>query len=160
MDARVGEDMSKARHTSKAGKKYRCFPEPNQLVCYFEADNGVVYIIGHGFWNDAVVDEHFLELRHTAALARRNVAAVRVLVDLRDASVQSPAVAARIETETRLIWTEADRIAIILQSTLAKMQINRVVDSGNHASFIDIEDARQWLGLTPCPTTSEAAPRT
>lgn len=119
----------------------------DQLISYAEADIGVVYVIGRGFWTDDMVDRHFLELRRTAALTRRKAASIRVLVDLRKASVQSPGVAARIKAETRLIWTERDRIAVVLQSALAKMQINRVVDHGNHASFVAIEDARRWLGL-------------
>lgn len=119
----------------------------DQLISYADIDIGVVYVIGRGFWTDDMVDRHFMELRRTAALVRRNAACVRVLVDLRNASVQSPAVAARIKAETRLIWTERDRIAVVLQSVLAKMQINRVVDHGNHASFVAIEDAHRWLGL-------------
>ena len=141
--------MSEAQCRTEAGHEQRDFPMSDQLISYVEAHIGAVYIIGRGFWNDDIVDKHFLELRQMAALARRNAASPRVLVDLRDASVQSPAVAARIKNETLLIWTDADRIAVVLRSTLARMQINRVVDSGNHASFIAIEDARQWLGLQP-----------
>ena len=120
---------------------------PQQLICYAEADIGVVYIVGRGFWTDEMVDDHFRQLRRIAATARRSVGDVRVLVDLRGAAVQSPSVAARIKQETRQVWTDRDRIAVVLQSALAKLQIDRVVDNGNHASFVAIEDARAWLGL-------------
>jgi hypothetical protein len=146
MNAWLGYDMPRAEQEG-VGHLPSEIIFPNQLISYAEADIGVVYVVGRGFWTDDIVDRHFIELRRTAALARRNVDKVRVLVDLREASVQSPPVAARIKTETRLIWTEADRIAVVLQSTLAKLQISRLVDRGNHASFIAIEDARRWLGL-------------
>lgn len=141
--------MTKAQVCADPEGKFGVSPVPNQLLSYAEADVGIVYIIGRGFWEDDLIDRHFIELRRTAALARRNASFVRVLVDLRDAAVQSPAVAAKIKNETRLIWTEADRIAVVLQSTLAKLQIKRVVDGGNHASFTRIDDARRWLGLRP-----------
>lgn len=146
MNAWLGYDMPRAEQEG-VGHLPSEIMVPSQLISYAEADIGVVYVVGRGFWTDDIVDRHFVELRRTAALARRNVDKVRVLVDLREASVQSPPVAARIKTETRLVWTEADRIAVVLQSTLAKIQINRVVDSSNHASFIAVEDARRWLGL-------------
>lgn len=132
----------------------RTFPDehsdvrvPNKLISYAEADAGVIYVIGRGFWTDDIVNQHFAELRRTASLVRRQSKFVRVLVDLRLASVQSPAVAGRIKEETRLIWTDRDRIAVVIQSVLAKLQIDRIVSNGNHASFIAIEDARKLLGL-------------
>ena len=148
MNAWLGYDMSVAQREFDLPEEPG-LSMPDQLISYAEADVGIVYVIGRGFWNDDLVSNHFAELRRTAQLARRNASYVRVLVDLREASVQSPAVAARIMAETRLVWTEKDRIAVVIQSTLAKMQINRVVDSGNHASFVAIEDARKWLGLRP-----------
>ena len=158
MDARFGSNMSEGQRGTASETQRRHLSPPNQLISYVEEHIGVIFITGRGFWNDDIVHEHFLELRRMAAVARRKVACVRVLVDLRGASVQSPMVAARIEYETRHVWSDADRIAVVLQSTLAKMQINRVVDSGNHASFIAIEDAWQWLGLRPCPVLENRGP--
>lgn len=144
-----GYDMKSAQNGADPESEHISSRAPDQLLSYAEADIGVVYVVGRGFWNDEIIDRHFRELRQTAVLARRHAGSVRVLVDLRSAAVQSPMVAARIKNETRLIWTENDRIAVVLQSALATMQIKRVVDGGNHASFTAIEDARRWLGLRP-----------
>lgn len=150
----LGYDIAEAQRKARRGVEHIDPSIPHQLISYAEADRGVVYVVGRGFWSETMVDDHFNELRRTASVVRRTVRSVRVLVDLRRAAVQSPAVAARIKDETRRVWTEQDRIAVVLQSTLAKLQIDRVVDNGNHASFVTIEDARDWLGLQ-----NPAAPR-
>ncbi|RYD26515.1 MAG: hypothetical protein EOP89_06860 [Lysobacteraceae bacterium] len=149
MNKWLGFDITEVPGGAVESPQLRTLPGSDRLASWAEADLGVVYVVGRGFWSNDVVDAHFRELRRTAAFVRRSNTVIKVLVDLRDASVQSPAVAAKIKNETRLIWSDADRIAVVLQSALARMQITRVVNSGNHASFVALEDARSWLGLKP-----------
>ena len=108
---------------------------------------GVVEINGCGFWSAAVVDEHFTELAIRVDQLRRTTQMIRVLVDLTEAMVQTAETTERLKYETRRIWRSDDRIATVVRSTLAGMQINRAVDVTNHRTFMNMADAQGWLEL-------------
>lgn len=106
---------------------------------------GRIDVVGRGFWTEAAVEQHFRDLARAADRLHAAGIAARVLVDLRAASVQTTQSAQRIGAATRRIWGPQDRIAVVVQSTLASLQISRVVDEGNHRLFGAIGEAEAWL---------------
>lgn len=93
------------------------------------------------------VDQHFFELATLVRSVRQAGGQIRVIVDLRGTPAQSPETIERIGVGAR-IYGEGDRIAIIVDSSLAKMQMRRVVRSAQHEIFISPKAAMTWLSTT------------
>lgn len=108
-------------------------------------DQGIVKLHGSGVWSLDYLNQHFRELDAVIAQARRRNPNVLVLVDLRDAPVQSPEVAECINANTRRVYRNHDRIAIVVQSSLVKLQMKRVVDCAHVQIFISVAAAYTWL---------------
>ncbi|MDO6416471.1 hypothetical protein Q4F19_18960 [Sphingomonas sp. BIUV-7] len=106
---------------------------------------GIVRIKGSGLWSVAMIEEHFGELKAMLSALREQGKAVRVLVDMSGAAVQPPEVAAVIRTATQDIYEPGDRIAMIVGSTLAKMQMRRLVDNDVMKLFVSAQASENWL---------------
>jgi hypothetical protein len=106
---------------------------------------GIVHVTGEGFWTVADVDRHFLTLGNTVQSARKVGGSVRALVDLRGAVTQSPELVSHLAERARAVYTMGDRIAIIVDSSLAKMQMRRVVQSAEFEIFFAPEAGIAWL---------------
>jgi hypothetical protein len=107
--------------------------------------DGIIHVTGIGFWTPEQVDRHFGQLRRVIDARRVPGDDVRVLVDLRAAPAQSPETAARIGLATETIYEASDRVAIVLASSLAKLQMRRVVQRARHEMFISPDAALTWL---------------
>ena len=99
-----------------------------------------------GFWDVTVVDAFCAalraELRRTASAGKRP----RVLADASSFAVQTPAVTAAFEAAMfRDIVPNVERLAILVGSTLAKLQVERGAVGGNLRTFLHEADALAWL---------------
>lgn len=108
-------------------------------------DQGIVRLVGHGAWSVEYMNRHFRELDPVVATARMRMRNVMVLADLRDAPIQSPDVAEMINIGTRRLYRDGDRIAIVVQSSLVKLQMKRIVDCAQVQIFISVAAACTWL---------------
>jgi hypothetical protein len=106
---------------------------------------GFIRVAGAGLWSPTEIDRHFVELGHVVRTERALKGRVRVLVDLRGAGTQSPETAARIGVATAATYRSGDRVAIVVGSSLAKMQLRRIVRTSEHEFFVSPEAAATWL---------------
>jgi urease gamma subunit len=104
-----------------------------------------IRITGVGFWTPAEIDTHFDELGDLIARMRQVRTDVRILVDLRESGVQSPETIARISARITDAYRDGDRIAMVLSSSLAKMQMKRAIQNLQHEMFVSPKAAEQWL---------------
>lgn len=111
----------------------------------FDARTGIIHIVGSGLWSAATAERNFLDMQAAAATARQQMPNLRVLVDIRAAAVQTPEATARMQGHIESLWGSTDRIAVVVGSILAKMQVDRVTDSQTHRIFATIADAKAWL---------------
>jgi hypothetical protein len=111
----------------------------------YDEQVGIVRIVGRGFWTEAMIDSHFGELGRLVERVRGRGDDILALVDLGGAPVQRPGVAARITAHTRRIYRPEDRIAIVVGSSLVKMQIKRAVEGLNLEAFLSPDAALTWL---------------
>lgn len=109
-------------------------------------DDGYVVISGGGMWSPAQADEHFRELDRAILKLRREHKQLRVLVDLREASVQTPETVAVMRNWTGRIYRDADRVAVVCATALLALQIKRATDIETRATFHDMATAEAWLG--------------
>jgi hypothetical protein len=106
---------------------------------------GIVRVIGTGVWTPAYVDAHFVELRAHIDAIRDRGDDVLVLVDLSGSDVQPAATAERIKANTDDLYRPGDRIAVVVGSCLAKMQMRRTVNPSFNEVFVSANAALTWL---------------
>jgi hypothetical protein len=110
-----------------------------------EQDGRLIVSRGTGLWTIEQMTAHFLVYREQLVRSRIAFGRARVLVDMQDVGVQRAEVAAYISRDTRGMYREGDRVAMIVPSSLAKMQMRRVLDSRFHQYFVSENAARNWL---------------
>lgn len=120
--------------------------EPNgELTIEVDQASGLVRVTGRGFWSALHADHHFSKLDAILRGIRMAGLRVRVLVDLREAAVQPAETAERIGRATQEIYQPGDRVAIVVGSSLAKMQMRRAARIANHDFFVSPSAAEMWL---------------
>lgn len=109
------------------------------------ADDGFITVAGSGLWTPERTAEHFRDLERAVLAVRREGKQVRVLVDLRAASVQTAETAAIMQQWTGRIYKVADRVAVVCATALLAMQIKRAANIETLSTFHEIEPAKAWI---------------
>lgn len=109
------------------------------------AADGIIRVTGAGMWTPEGVALHFRELDGLVKVARARHGLARVLVDLRDAPVQTQDTAAALGKWTSTVYKPVDRVATIYSATLLAMQIKHRVEIFQIAMFREPEPAVEWL---------------
>lgn len=110
-----------------------------------EAAGTITVTSAADLWSPEDIDRHFDRLATVIDEQRRAGQQVRVLVDLRAAPPQPTETLARIGTRTVTTYRPGDRVAIVVTSSLAKMQMRDIMRSGDNALFLSADAARLWL---------------
>jgi hypothetical protein len=113
----------------------------------FEMDDAesIVRVRGVGLWTPEQAMLHFLALHRAIAGLRAVRRKVLVLVDLREAAVQSAETAEAVSVGTARIYGAADHVAIVHASMLVAMQMKRAAQVPGLASFADLDEALAWI---------------
>ena len=119
--------------------------EDPAFTLHVEPQTGVVHSVFHGFWTTKDCDRYDVELTRFVTAARSTYGAALVMVDRRETGVQSQDVIERYYRLNRLVYQEGDHLAIIVSSSLAKLQIRRAMDSRWSKAFMSEDAARTWL---------------
>jgi hypothetical protein len=115
------------------------------LALGYDRTLGAMRLTGRGLFSIEQVEAYFTHYRRLAERMRRERGAVRVLADLREAAVQSVEVAGYVRDRGEGLRREEDRFAVVLASSLVKLQMRRVVGSPQHAFFLSPAAAETWL---------------
>lgn len=118
---------------------------PGQLCLTAEAQGRLIVVHGYGLWTMADMEEHLVEYRSGVNRQRLLCDRVRVLVGLEGMAIQKPEVVDLLTRSTRELYHRGDRVAMIVPSSLAKVQMRRVLDSEYHEYFMSESAARNWL---------------
>ncbi len=113
------------------------------IITYDEAEQ-LIRVKSTGLCTPEQADLHFINLQAAAGRMRRKIGHVRALVDLRDRPLQSPATLAKVQSGTESAFVEGDRVAVLLSSSLAKMQLKDHL-SAHHQLFLSEHAALTWL---------------
>ncbi|RVT93371.1 hypothetical protein [Sphingomonas crocodyli] len=105
----------------------------------------LIKVVGRGFWSVEHVAAHIREFEAVLIEARRSGQPSRTLVDLRDAPVQAPEVAGMLHTAMCRMYRPPERAAIIVASSLVKMQMKRGFNPATHGVFTSETAAELWL---------------
>jgi hypothetical protein len=74
---------------------------------------------------------------------------VKMLIDRRGSGAFAQDVANRFAEFGKEFFTNGDRLAFIVNSTILKLQLDRVLTKGVSRSFLSIDEAEQWLNAVP-----------
>lgn len=112
----------------------------------FDNAAGVLVVTFEGFTPDEELARYEQDLRAGIADARRRVGRLRLLIDAIRGQVLPAAAAERLKTiEARLVRSPDDRVAVVLNSTLLKLQLKRIVSGDQTRIFQSDDEARAWL---------------
>lgn len=86
------------------------------------------------------------ELAALVADAAKRFGKIRVLADVRKLSPQPPEVVQHFDTPQQVLRTPTDRYAMVMGSTISKMQARRIMGQDDRLGFfLSINDAEDWL---------------
>lgn len=115
------------------------------LLAWFDVKDRMIRVTGTGTWSMALLDRHIDQLKRLVARSRAGREGLRVLVDLSEAAVQPPAVAARIAQMTDEIYGPEDRVAVLVASSQSKIRMRHLVRTARSKTFLAHAVAEQWL---------------
>lgn len=112
----------------------------------FEPETGILRSENKGFWTADEARRYMEEIARQASQARRTAGALKLLVDGREADVVPADTAAVLaDFERRIIAAPTDRVAVVVGSSLAKMQTRRNFASPQSEIFVSPSAAETWL---------------
>lgn len=105
----------------------------------------LVRCVCDGFFSVAELRDHATRLREAVAQSRRKFGRARVLVLSPNAVVQTPEVVEATQREAWRATEPGDRMAIVLTSSLTKLQAARTFSSAQERMFSSEAEAVVWL---------------
>jgi hypothetical protein len=113
-------------------------------LCY-ERETGIIRTSVQGFWSVVDTDDYFERLAAYIDAGRRRTGSVRVLVDRRSSPVQSSEVGLRMQKANEDLYRPGDRLAIVVGSSLLKIQLGRLFRHEGSKAFSSYDEAVSWL---------------
>lgn len=107
--------------------------------------SGRIDVTGAGYWSPPYIDSHFKKVADLVRSHRAAGVPIRVLVDLRKADIQSRETVEHMSRSTSDIYTAGDKVALLVASSLAKIQMRRAADVIAPEFFISLPEAEAWL---------------
>ena len=114
------------------------------LTCRFDADQDMILIECEGSWSPAQIDESFVALGRLIDAMRATHGRVRVLVDRRATREQSAETIKRLLTHTETAYRPKVRIAVLVDTSLAKIRARSSIDERTHRMFVSANAAMTW----------------
>lgn len=115
--------------------------------------SAIIRVHGTGFWAPDEIDLMLDRLADQVAQARSIHGSARVLVDLSSNGAQMADTVTRIAKRSSAIYREGDRLAVVLESSILKMQIGRIERASEFHSFTNLADAEAWLASPATPSS-------
>ncbi|WBO21487.1 hypothetical protein [Sphingomonas abietis] len=112
---------------------------------HYDDERRIIRIDCHGVWTPAQVDACFDELKTLIGEMRTRLNRVRVFVDRRLAVPQPMPTVERLKQHVMQEYRPNDRIAVVVDSSLAKMQLRDQLDPQTHKLFLSGHAAATWL---------------
>ena len=120
-------------------------PIAGQLSLAINEQHNLITVVGCGLWSSEYVEAHIKKFELILMRARQNVRPLRTLVDLRDAAVQTPKVAAMLHQAMSQMYVPPERAALLVKSNLVAMQMKRGFNPATHGVFLSEQAAEAWL---------------
>jgi hypothetical protein len=111
----------------------------------FDADSGIIHVVGTGIWKRADVDTHYGAIRGIAAGLRAAGRPIRLLSDVTGAERQAPDIEAYIKLQMERTFAPGDRMALLVPDIQAQRHIRTLLGNAEVATFCSRDAAEAWL---------------
>lgn len=108
-------------------------------------ESGLITCMCQGFLTVADVYHYQIELKNAVPRSRARFGYVRILVLSLDSCIQSTEVMEAVGKARCPMSDPRDRMAVVVSSSLAKMQAARVIASDQERTFLSKSEAMAWL---------------
>lgn len=116
------------------------------MFSFLDEASGILFVETSGFWSRATAISFKNELKHRLDASRRDLGYALSLIDGRASVVQSAEVMTILaDIEKVAVSGDNDRSALILTSSLLKMQAQRSMVTSRSMAFLSFDAARTWL---------------
>jgi hypothetical protein len=105
---------------------------------------GLIRIVATGFWSRRQTTEHFAAYRQWAERIHASGLCLSLIVDMREAPPQSQEIADILRRGTTGTYRPGDRCAMIVASSIAKLQMRRVLNEDYTTFFVSPIAAETW----------------
>lgn len=120
--------------------------DERQYVIRFDPVDGILHMRLEGFWTLVTLATYTARLVAETSKLRLRGRSFDILSDARGFAVQSAAVTAGFDALSRKgAASHRGRTAIVVASTLNKIQAERSLVLDKVRVFLDMQEARQWL---------------
>ena len=127
--------------------------EPRYDICERKS-SGVIHMMVRGFFEPVILNQHFDSNREVVERWRKKGQRIRVLIDATSLLPHTPECQQIVQSATRSIYQADDKVAVLVSSSLVKMQMRRALKQGETIEFFVSERAASlWL----CPSLVTAA---
>jgi hypothetical protein len=106
---------------------------------------GLIRGIGEGFWTMEQASTHIQTWKECVRAIQNMQMPVRVIADLRKSQTQSQKVASFVRDALMHVYLPRDRMAVVVESSLAKMQFRRIVSGEGYGYFVSYDAAETWI---------------
>lgn len=121
-------------------------PSPPAYTIEGDAGNGLIRIMVEGFFDLDTLSRHFAENAACVSLWRSQRRPIRVLVDAVNHHPHSPERMALVQRSIQRIYAPGDRVAVVVASNLAKMQLRQGLGQEEIMHFfVSNAAAMTWL---------------
>jgi hypothetical protein len=115
------------------------------IVIADRAESNLVMVVGRGRWGSEMLVGHFREIDSVLRAKRARFGSARILCDLRDQAVHSPEILDQLRTGIARTYLPTDRVAALVASSLAKMELRQRYNGSSGQFFTSIDAAWIWL---------------
>lgn len=115
------------------------------LTAHYDKKTGLIRSHSSGFLEVEEVRRYLADLKSAVSEARRHSGAVRLLIDSTGSVVQSAEVMEEFMRAESLITGANDRMALIVPSSLSRIQASRNFSSDREKAFTSEAEALEWL---------------
>lgn len=119
--------------------------EHGELTVAYDRRTQIVQLRGCGSWTVDMLRQHQGEIEAVLKVARRDRKQLLVFSDITQSVVQSKAVTEEISNYNPIAFGDSDRVAMVVGSSLLKMQMRRITSKSNWEFFMSPTAAMNWL---------------
>lgn len=132
---------------------YSTRPMPDVATPFFtlklDASVAIIRATTIGFWSVETVVAYITQLERFVVDSQNRFGRAKVLVDRRQTPIQAPDVADRLGKLNGTLYRSDDRLALVVDSNLAKGQMRRRFVHEGSKAFLSYEAAETWLNAWP-----------
>jgi len=114
------------------------------ITARYDEESDLVRVRSEGFLTIGDVQRYGMEFRDAIQRARHRTGCGKVLVESSEVVQSADVVEAFVKLQP-LIDPDADRLAVMVSSSLRKMQVKRGLVSANQQAFLSESAAMTWL---------------